>query len=523
MQRPARELTFADGVRERARAAATGNAEAMAAFVADAEAGRVTLTAELLQCKRVPAGSGVSYGHTHITTHETTLALVDIGYGHGVPRKAGGRAGAVVHVHDELVPIVGRVAMDACVIDVGDLAVSPGDHVTIFGDPATGARSLAEWAAAVGEHPLALLASLRTAHGADEAALGIAPATEVNVARVLTDALRANVALMRERVAPAALMAVVKDDAYGHGLDRVVRTFRDAGVDFFGALDVPTAHRVRELARDARVFAWVLDDADALPRAIAEGIELGVTSELALSRVIAAARQAGRPARVHLKIDTGLHRAGVRQEAWGVFVAEALAHPDAVTVVGLWTHIAEASDAADSAAIAALEAAAREAEALGVVNPTLHLAASAAAFARADARHDVVRIGAFLYGIAPGDGLGPAELGLRPAMSLQSTIDAQWQEDGRSFASLPLGGVHGILRDLAGATIAVRGRRHVIVRVEPLRMVIEVDGDERSVGDEAVIFGDGSRGEATLQELADAAGTIGEELATRLDRAIRRS
>ncbi len=538
MQRPARQLTFAEGVLQRARAAASdaradaGDARAMAAFLDDAEAGGVTLTAEVLQCKRVPRGSGVSYGHTHVTERETTLALVDIGYGHGLPRKAGNRAGALVSVHGVLVPIVGRVAMDACVIDVGDLDVSPGDRATVFGDPATGCLSLAQWAAAVGEHPLSIVAALRTAHTAD-AALGIAPFVAANRARVSGAALRANVSLMRDRVAPAELIAVVKDDAYGHGLDGVVGTFRDAGVEFFGALDVSTAHRVRELAPNARVLAWVLDDVDALPRAIAEGIELGVTSELALRRVVAAAREAGRSARVHLRTDTGLHRAGVRREGWASFVADAVANPDAVSVVGLWTHIAEASDAADTAAIEQFLAAVAEAHAQGVTEPTLHLAASAAAFTRADARQDAVRIGAFLYGIAPGDGVGPAELGLRPAMSLESAINARWGRDGRAFASVQLGGVHGMLRDCVGATLAVRGTRYPIVCVEPLRTIIEVgaggggDSDRDSdgnvvVGDIAVFFGDGARGEATLQELADTAGTIGEEIVTRLDRVLTR-
>lgn len=524
---PARELAFAEGVLERARAAATGDAEAAAGFRADAAAGGVTLRARVLQCKRVPAGSGVSYGHTYVTERATTLALVDIGYGHGLPRKAGNRAR--VCVAGALVPIVGRVAMDACVVDVGDLPVSPGDAVTIFGAAGSGALPLAQWAASVGEEPLSVLASLRLGHGEGTRgegtrggdSLGIAPFDPANRAVVSGDALRANVALMRARVAPAELIAVVKDGAYGHGLAGAVGAFVEAGVRCFGALDVATAHRVHELAPEARIFAWVLDEPDALPRAISEGIELGVTSEHSLARVAAAARIAGRPARVHLKADTGLHRAGVRAEGWAAFVADALARPDAIEVVGLWTHISEASDAEDTAAIGRFHAAVARAEALGVTAPLLHLAASAAAFARADARLDAVRVGAFLYGIAPGDGLGPAALGLRPAMALESRIARRWDDAAGSFGVVPLGGVHGIPVDCAGAWFAVEGQRCAVVAVEPLRTVLRVDPHVRA-GATVVLFGDGSRGEPTLQELADAAGTIGEELVTRLERTITR-
>ena len=518
MTAPARQIEFADDALAHARAAARGDAAAMDAFIADAAAGRVSLRASVLQVKRVPAGSGVSYGHTHVTTRETTLALVDIGYGHGLPRKAGNRAS--VTALGERCPLVGRVAMDACVVDVGDLPVSPGAVVTIFGSDEEGAATLSEWSTSVGEHPLALLASLRIDHGAG-ASLGIAPPAAGIQLRISRDALRRNTALMRERVAPSRLIAVVKDDAYGHGLDEAVAVLRDAGTDFFGALDLATAQRVRSLAPEARVFAWVLDEPEALPAAIEAGIELGVTNAVALDRVIAAAAVAGRPALVHLKVDTGLHRAGMQSADWAAFVRDALAHPSAIEVVGVWTHIAEASDDDDSLAIERFHEAVAVAEALGVIAPLQHLAASAAAHGRVDARHDAVRVGAFLYGISPGGGIRPDALGLTPAMTLAAPITEVWDDLGAPRAALPIGGMHGLPSELVGATVAVHGVRHTIVAVEPSRTVIEARG--LAVGDHATLFGSGGHGEATLQELADHAHTIGEELVTRLDRTLKRT
>ena len=98
-------------------------------------------------------------------------------------------------------------------------------------------------------------------------------------ATVSTAALRHNVRLVRERVAPAELLAVVKDDAYGHGLDPVMDVLLDEGVTRFGALDLPGAFRVRKLAPEAMVFAWVFDRGDDL----AEAVRLGVGPHTAAS------------------------------------------------------------------------------------------------------------------------------------------------------------------------------------------------------------------------------------------------
>lgn len=117
------------------------------------------LSAEVLATKRVPAGAGVSYGHTFRTPAPTTLALVAIGYGHGIPRKAGNRA-SVTWGHGQRLPIVGRVAMDVLVVDAGDAPVRPGETVVFFGDPAAADIPLTEWSGSVGEHPFSILSCL---------------------------------------------------------------------------------------------------------------------------------------------------------------------------------------------------------------------------------------------------------------------------------------------------------------------------------------------------------------------------
>lgn len=124
----------------------------------------IRLSAEVLSVKRVAAGAGVSYGHSFRTLSETTLALVSIGYGHGIPRKAGNRAFVTwwdsSFARTRRFPIVGRVAMDVLVVDAQDFDIRAGADVVLFGDPLAGEISLLEWATSVGESPMTVIASL---------------------------------------------------------------------------------------------------------------------------------------------------------------------------------------------------------------------------------------------------------------------------------------------------------------------------------------------------------------------------
>lgn len=343
---------------------------------------------------------------------------------------------------------------------------------------------------------------------------------------ISVSALRHNLRLTESRVAPASVLAVVKDDAYGHGRDAILDVLLNEGVTRFGALDLPSAVAVRSRSRDAMAFAWVFDRSDDLSEAVRLRIDLGVTDEEVLERVAAAAASADAgPAHIHLKIDTGLHRAGVLPSRWKAFVMRAaeLEHAGHVRVVGLWTHLAEESDDDDTRAIEAYRSAVGVAAQHGVTDVTLHVAASAASFAREDARFDMVRVGAFLYGIAPGSGTGPAELGLRPVMTLRAPVRALVKEEGRTLAEVGVGGAAGIPQDAAGSvSVALAGRRHEVVAVEPLRLLIDVTDAVPAAGEIVTLFGDGASGEPTLQEWADAIGTIGEEIVTRLSGVIPR-
>jgi alanine racemase len=152
------------------------------------------------------------------------------------------------------------------------------------------------------------------------------------------------------------------------------------------------------------------------------------------------------------------------------------------------------------------------------------LAASAAGLARVDARFDLVRIGAFGYGISPGGGIAPSALDIVPVMTLSAPVLAV--SDG--LAELGIGYADGISSAAAGVLdVAINGSRYPIVAVGLDRIVVDLGSD--AVGsdvveprDRGILFGDGSRGEATLQDWGDSLESIGEEVVTRLSPRIPR-
>lgn len=345
-------------------------------------------------------------------------------------------------------------------------------------------------------------------------------------ATVDLDAYRHNLSRLARVIAPAELMVMVKGDAYGHGLLPVALTAVAEGVRRIGVLDVATGLTLRRagIGRTVTLFAWLLAPDEDYRSAIDAGIDLGI-SQVAQLRAIAASG-ASEPARLHLKIDTGLHRNGASEEDWPELVREALVLEQAgvADVYAAWTHIAEASDEEDTQAVRRFEAAVAVAEDLGARFTLRHLAASAAGFARADCRFDLVRMGAFTYGISPGGGITADDLGLIPTMTLGARITEVVRRLEGNLAVVPIGSAQGVPAGAAGIVpVTVHGRRYPIVGdVEQDHFVIDAGTDTVRVGDRAVIFGRADRGELTLQEWGDSLGTIGEEIIVRVSPSVPR-
>lgn len=334
------------------------------------------------------------------------------------------------------------------------------------------------------------------------------------VLRISRAQLACNIAAVQERIAPSQLMLVMKDDAYGHGLEEMVDASLGAPepVAMYGGYDVPTSLRIRARVGDGpRVFAWATSDPDEVHAAIDADIDLGVGTAPYLRRVVAAASAAHVAARVHLKIDTGLHRNGFRPEEWADAVAEAGAaeRDGLIELAGVWSHLAEASDAEDDEAARAFATAVDVVRDAGCRPSALHLTASAASWWRPELRGTVSRVGAFCYGIRSAD--GPVIPGTLPIATLEArVVDVRDDE-----VLIGAGWLHGIPSTLAGMPAGTRAGAREVVRIESAVSSVRAWPGAR-IGDSVRLFGAGEWGERDATALAERIDTVGEEILTRI-------
>ncbi|WP_333773716.1 alanine racemase [Streptomyces sp. IBSBF 3136] len=352
-------------------------------------------------------------------------------------------------------------------------------------------------------------------------------------------ALRANVRALRARAEGAALMAVVKSDAYGHGALPCARAAVEAGATWLGTATPEEALALRAAGLDTRVLCWLWVPGGPWRQAIEADIDVSLSGLWALREVTEAAREAGRPARVQLKADTGLGRNGCQPADWPELVGEALrAERDGlVRITGLWSHFA-CADEPGHPSIAAQLARFREmlayAEEQGVRPEVRHIANSPATLTLPETHFDLVRPGIAMYGVSPSPEIGaPTDFGLRPVMTLSASLALVKHVPGGHGVSyghhyvtpgpttlglVPVGYADGVPRHASGSgPVLVDGKwRTVAGRVAMDQFVVDLGGDEPPVGTEAVLFGPGDRGEPTAEDWAQACGTIAYEIVTRI-------
>jgi alanine racemase len=366
-------------------------------------------------------------------------------------------------------------------------------------------------------------------------------------ARAIVDlgAVRSNARTLVDLAPTAQVMAVVKADAYGHGLLPVARAAVEGGATWLGTAQMSEALALRAGGIAARVLTWLYAPGAPLAEAVAADIDLSVAAPWALDEVAAAARATGRTARVHLKVDTGLGRNGLTPDVLPAVVDAALRleAEGAIRLVGIWSHLAFADEPGHPTLHAqgdVLRAAAADAEARGARFEVRHIAASASTLTDPALHLDLVRPGLALYGLSPVPQLGaPERFGLRPAMTVEAelaTVKRLPAGHGVSYAHhyvtpgattvgvVPLGYADGVPRHASGvdgapgAPLAVGGRRLAIAgRVCMDQIMVDLGpGATEQAGDRVVLFGDGADGGPTAQDWADVAGTISYEIVTRL-------
>ncbi|MFI1885507.1 alanine racemase [Streptomyces jumonjinensis] len=358
-------------------------------------------------------------------------------------------------------------------------------------------------------------------------------------------ALRANVRSLRARAPRAALMAVVKSDGYGHGALPCARAALEAGATWIGTATPQEALALRAAGIQGRIMCWLWTPGDPWREGVEADLDMSVSALWALTEVTAAARAAGRPARIQLKADTGLGRNGCQPADWPELVAAALAAEaeGVVKVTGLWSHFA-CADEPGHPSIAHQLTAFREmvayAEKEGVDPEVRHLANSPAALTLPEAHFDLVRTGVAMYGVSPSPELGTSEeLGLRPVMTLAASVALVKRvpaghgvsyghhyitEDETTLALIPVGYGDGIPRHASGrGPVLVGGRRYSAAgRIAMDQFIVDLGGQKIDEGAEALLFGPGTRGEPTAEDWAQAAGTIAYEIVTRIGKRVPR-
>ncbi len=356
-------------------------------------------------------------------------------------------------------------------------------------------------------------------------------------------AIRANVAALAKHAGPAAVMAVVKSDGYGHGLLPTAAAALAGGATWLGVGQISEAIALRAAGVSAPVLCLLAAPDAAHKEAIELGVDLSAGTASLVRQIGAAAVRAGRPARLHLKVDTGMSRGGATMREWPGLLAATLAEQaeGRCRIVGIWSHLACADLPGHPSVghqLAAFCAALEQAQRLGIRPEVRHLANTPALLTRPDTWFDLVRPGGGVTGLSTLPG-GPPPW-LRPAMTVRThLVQAKLVPAGTgvsyghryvtaattTLGLIPLGYNEGIPRSARNvAEVFIRGRRMTISGTVCMNQcVVDACGVPVQAGDEVILFGPGDQGEPTAQDWADSLDTLSYDIVSRFTGKIPRS
>lgn len=348
------------------------------------------------------------------------------------------------------------------------------------------------------------------------------------------DAIAQNVRTFRQRYPHKRLMAVVKADAYGHGAIPVARTALEAGADWLGVACLDEAMQLRQAGIQAPVLVMgytPLTD-EALQLAASQQVSLTAYELEALRQLSRWSRGRQQQLRIHLKLDTGMGRLGLRQQEEIRQALEELRQSPGLVLEGVYTHFATA-DEADKTYAREQHRRFQEWTAwfAGIQpRPLLHCGNSAAGIELPEQVGDMLRLGISLYGIYPSREVDRS-LVLQPAMRWKTRVvmlksmhkgesvsygaTYRVQEEGERIATLPVGYADGYSRRLSNrGAVLIRGVRCPVVgRVCMDQTMVRIPpGLEVQVGDEVLLFGEGDGGALPTEEMAEWLDTIAYEI-----------
>ncbi len=355
-------------------------------------------------------------------------------------------------------------------------------------------------------------------------------------AEVDLSAIAANLARLQKH-AGVPVMAVVKADAYGHGLIPVARMAVSAGAQWLGVALLEEAVALRNSGISAPILSWLVPPGSDYSSAIRSDIDLAVPSIAIYEEILSAGREVGRRPRIHIEVDTGMTRGGFLEE-WEAFLTFIAETKDQVEVVGFFSHFARADEPGElqnSNQLKRFIEMADDLNRIGIEPEIHHLSNSAATLVDASSHFDLVRIGIAMYGLTPDlQHLGTSEhLSLRPAMTLKAKIHlvkdvhagtpvgygaiATTHRDTK-LGVIAMGYADGIPRIAQNAGVFVNGQRaQIIGRVSMDQFVVDLGKDSTAkAGDWATIFGPGDAGEYTADDWGSASSSINYEIVTRI-------
>ncbi len=338
----------------------------------------------------------------------------------------------------------------------------------------------------------------------------------------------------------AQVLAVVKADAYGHGLINVAKAAEKAGADWLGTALLEEGIALRNGGITKPIISWLTPLGEDFKTAINLEIDLSISSIELLNEIILVGKSINKVPRVHIEIDTGMNRGGFGDE-WGSLLPEIVraVKTNEIKAIGIWSHFARAdepNEVMNSTQLDKFDQKVKQLSDSGVNLEFIHIANSAAALSNKAAHKNIIRWGIGLYGLSPDvTNMGDSKsLGLKPAMKLFAKLQlVKSVKAGQSvgyggttitksdtkLGVVTLGYADGVPRNANNsAGIYVAGKRAPIIgRVSMDQFVVDLGLDSLAkTGDEVIVFGDGSQGEYTIDEWAKACGTINYEIVTRI-------
>lgn len=334
-------------------------------------------------------------------------------------------------------------------------------------------------------------------------------------------AIKHNYLALKQKFSGKEVMAVVKANAYGHGMHEVAAALQEINVDALATADLTEATELRMAGISSRLMCWLVLPDEDFQAAKDLDIEIGVSNFEVLTAVPVGTK-------IHIKLDTGLGRNGFVKSDWEQLFASLAGH----NVVGIFTHLSNTSLSDDLKQRGQFDAAVLMAKASGLSGFQTHIAASAAALNYSEFDYDMVRVGIALYGQNPFEDRELSGIELRPAMrALAKTAGFKRVQAGQgvsygyryvaelatNLVLVPFGYGEGMPRISEGADVNILGKKYPVVgRVAMDQFVVEVGDNEIPIGSEVVIFGDPRRGEPSVDDLAASAKTINYEIVTRI-------